>query len=83
MSIEEAKSKCLTSNHNIILEINMEYIESLKIYIDYIKIIVIVNNCKGLTKENRSGQWTLRASDSPRKSPTGEISMLRSCFGND
>ena len=46
------------------------------------KFIVIVNNCKGLTKEKRSGQWTLRASELPRKSATGEISMLRSCFGN-
>ena len=33
VSIEEAKSKCLTGNHNIILEMNIEYIESLKVNI--------------------------------------------------
>ena len=82
VSIEEAKSKCLTGNHHMIREINIGCIEISKTNIVNIKFIITVNNCKGLTKEKRSGQWTLRASEIPRKSPTGEISMLRSCFGN-
>ena len=42
-----------------------------------------MNSCKGLTQEQGSGEWTLRASDSPRASRSGEVSMLRSCFGID
>ena len=43
--------------------------------------IALVDNCKGLTFEQDEEEWTLRGSDNPQTSPTGEVSILRSCFG--
>ena len=44
--------------------------------------IALVDNCKGLTFEQDAKEWTLRGSNTPQISPHGEVSILRSCFGN-
>ena len=43
-------------------------------------VLNLVTDCKGVTFEPRSKEWTLRASDIPKTSRTTEISILKTCF---
>ena len=43
-------------------------------------VLNLVSDCKGVTFEPRSKEWTLRASDIPKESRTTEVSILKTCF---
>ena len=40
----------------------------------------LTKRCRGVTFETEKKEWTLRASNKPRKSNTKEVSILKSCY---
>ena len=42
--------------------------------------LLSVKDCKGITLETESNEWTLRASEELTNSTKNEISKLRTCF---
>ena len=49
-------------------------------YIKNTRHLLSVRDCKGITLETDSNEWTLRASEEPKNSTVKEISRLKKCF---
>ena len=49
-------------------------------HVENTRHLLSVRDCKGITLETDSNEWTLRASQEPKNSASKEISRLKKCF---